>query len=336
MKRKLLSVSVILVLLLTMLSACSKDAAETKAEETKKETKAETAKTETTGETEAKESEGGNYKIGFAVSTLANEFFVEMKDAAEAKAAEMGIELVVLDAQDSTETQATQVEDLITQKVDLIILNPVDSDAIGTSVIAANEAEIPVITVTRPSNSGEVVQHLDIDNKEAGALIAGQLMKDLDNKGKVAVLEGISGAPSSVDRQGGFVDKLKADAPDIEVVTSLTANYSRDEGATVTEDILQANPELDAIYAHNDEMALGAVRAIEAAGRQDEIKVYGIDAVADAIEALKTGEMAATVQQQPDLQIQTALESAVKVLKGENVEALVNIPLKLLTKADVE
>lgn len=336
MKRKLLSVSVILVLLLTMLSACSKDAAETKAEETKKETKAETAKTETTGETEAKESEGGNYKIGFAVSTLANEFFVEMKDAAEAKAAEMGIELVVLDAQDSTETQATQVEDLITQKVDLIILNPVDSDAIGTSVIAANEAEIPVITVTRPSNSGEVVQHLDIDNKEAGALIAGQLMKDLDNKGKVAVLEGISGAPSSVDRQSGFVDKLKADAPDIEVVTSLTANYSRDEGATVTEDILQANPELDAIYAHNDEMALGAVRAIEAAGRQDEIKVYGIDAVADAIEALKTGEMAATVQQQPDLQIQTALESAVKVLKGENVEALVNIPLKLLTKADVE
>ena len=124
MKRKLLSVSVILVLLLTMLSACSKDTAETKAEETKKETKAETAKTETTGETEAKESEGGNYKIGFAVSTLANEFFVEMKDAAEAKAADMGIELVVLDAQDSTETQATQVEDLITQKVDFIILNP--------------------------------------------------------------------------------------------------------------------------------------------------------------------------------------------------------------------
>ena len=161
-------------------------------------------------------------------------------------------------------------------------------------------------------------------------------MKDLDNKGKVAVLEGISGAPSSVDRQSGFVDKLKAEAPDIEVVTSLTANYSRDEGATVTEDILQANPELDAIYAHNDEMALGAVRAIEAAGRQDEIKVYGIDAVADALEALKTGEMAATVQQQPDLQIQTALESAVKVLKGENVEKLVNIPLKLLTKADVE
>ena len=132
------------------------------------------------------------------------------------------------------------------------------------------------------------------------------------------------------------MDKLKADAPDIEVTTSLTANYSRDEGATVTEDILQSNPELDAIYAHYDEMALGAVRAVAAAGRQDEIKIYGVDATADAIAALKTGEMAATVQQQPDLQIRTALENAVKTLNGEKVDPLVNIPLKLLTKDNVE
>lgn len=277
-----------------------------------------------------------NYTIGFAVSTLANDFFVEMKDAAEAKAKEMGIDLVVLDAQDDTDTQATQVEDLITKEVDLIILNPVDSDGIGISTMEANEAGIPVITVTRPSNSGDVVQHLDIDNKEAGALDAEQLIKDLEGKGKVAILEGISGAPSAVDRQEGFVEKIEADAPDIEVVASLTANYSRDEAANVTEDILQANPELDAIYAHNDEMALGAARTVAAAGRADEIKIYGIDATADAIEALKSGEMAATVQQQPDLQIETALENAVKVLDGEEVDALVNIPLKLLTKADVE
>ncbi len=281
-------------------------------------------------------AEEESYTIGFAVSTLANDFFVEMKEAAEAKAEEMGINLEILDAQDSMETQATQMEDLIAKGVDLIILNPVDSDAIGTSVVAANEAEIPVITVTRASNSGEVVQHLDIDNKEAGALIAQQMNKDLNGAGKVAVLEGTPGASSTDDRQSGFVDALEEDAPDIEVVTSLTANYSMDEGATVTEDILQSNPELDAIYAHNDEMALGAVRAIAAAGRQGEIKVYGIDAIADAVEALKNDEMAATVQQQPDLQIETALESAVKVLDGEEVDDLVNIPLKLLTKEDVE
>lgn len=272
--------------------------------------------------------------IGFAVSTLANEFFVTMNDAAQAKAADLGIKLTSLDAQDSAETQATQIEDLIAQGVNFIILNPVDSDAIGTSVLACNEAGIPVITVTRPSNSGEVVQHLDIDNKEAGQLIAEQMITDLDGVGKVAILEGIAGAPSANDREEGFVTKIEG--TDLEVVASLTANYSREEGATVMEDILQSHPDLNAVYAHNDEMALGAVRTIDAAGKTGEIKVYGVDAVDDAIEALKAGTMSATVQQQPDLQIQIALDNAMKVLNGESVDALVNIPLKLLTKADVE
>lgn len=271
-----------------------------------------------------------SYTIGFAVSTLENPFFVTMKDAAVAKAAELGVELVVLDAQDSAETQASQVEDFITRGVDLLIINPVDSDAIGTSVMACNEANIPVITVTRASNAGTVVQHLDIDNKEAGRLDAEQLLKDLDGKGKVAILEGIAGSSSAIEREEGFVDALKGS--EVEVVTSLTANYSREEGATVTEDILQSNPELDAIYAHNDEMALGAVRAVAAAGRSAEIKIYGIDATDDALVAVENGEMAATVQQQPDLQIETALENAIKYLGGETLEPLVNIPLKLIVK----
>lgn len=271
-----------------------------------------------------------SYTIGFAVSTLENPFFVTMKDAAVAKAAELGVELVVLDAQDSAETQASQVEDFITRGVDLLIINPVDSDAISTSVMACNEANIPVITVTRASNAGTVVQHLDIDNKEAGRLDAEQLLKDLDGKGKVAILEGIAGSSSAIEREEGFVDALKGS--EVEVVTSLTANYSREEGATVTEDILQSNPELDAIYAHNDEMALGAVRAVAAAGRSAEIKIYGIDATDDALVAVENGEMAATVQQQPDLQIETALENAIKYLGGETLEPLVNIPLKLIVK----
>lgn len=274
--------------------------------------------------------------VGFAVSTLANDFFVTMNEAAVAKAEEMGIKLITLDAQDSAETQATQIEDFITKEVDVLLINPVDSDAVGTAVLAANEAGIPVVTVTRPSNLGEVLQHLDIDNKEAGMLDAEQLVKDLNGKGKVAVLEGIAGAPSALDRQAGFVDYLAANAPDIEVVTSLTANYSREEGATVTDDILQSNPELDAIYAHNDEMALGAVRSVIAANRLDEIKIYGIDATGDAIEAVKKGEMVATVMQQPDVQIEKALETAMKILDGESVDALVNIPLKLITKENAE
>lgn len=275
-------------------------------------------------------AEAQTYTIGFAVSTLENPFFVTMKDAAEAKAAELGVELMVLDAQDSAETQASQVEDFITRGVDLLIINPVDSDAIGTSVVACNAENIPVITVTRASGAGVVAQHLDIDNKEAGRLDAEQLIKDLNGTGKVAILEGIAGSSSAIEREEGFVEALEGSS--IEIVTSLTANYSREEGATVTEDILQSNPELDAIYAHNDEMALGAVRAVAAAGRSDEIKIYGIDATDDALVAVENGEMAATVQQQPDLQIETALDSAMKLLAGETLEERINIPLKLIVK----
>lgn len=272
------------------------------------------------------------YKIGFAISTLANPFFITMKEAAEEHAESIGVDIEILDAHDQAEAQASQIDDFIVQDVDLIIINPVDSDAIGTSVKACNNAGIPVITVTRASKLGEVVQHLDIDNKDAGKLNAEQLAKDLGGKGKVAILEGVPGSTSAVDRQAGFVDTLKTIAPDIEVVSSLTANYSREEAATVTDDILQANQELDAIYAHNDEMALGAVRAVESAGRIGEIKIYGIDAIDDAIKAVNDEKIMATVQQQADIQIKTALDNAVKYLDGGTIDKRINIPLKLIVK----
>ncbi|MGI5173500.1 substrate-binding domain-containing protein [Treponema sp. OMZ 840] len=280
-----------------------------------------------------KDSKKGGITIGFAVSTLANDFFMTMQDAGIAKAKKEGFTLITLDAQDSSEIQVNQVEDLINRKVDLIILNPCDSNAIGTAVLQANSAGIPVITITRASNLGKVVQHLDIDNKEAGKLIARQMIEDLNGTGKVAILEGIPGASSTNDREAGFIDTIKGTR--IKVVVSLTAHYNRDEGANVTEDILQAHPDIVAIYAHNDEMALGAVRTIDAAGLKGKIKVYGIDAINEAIIAIKNGEIAADVQQQPALQMETAIDSALKYLKGEKVEARVNIPLKLLKKSNL-
>ena len=321
MKKRLLAVLLIAAMFGTALAlgGCGSDPA---GEDAKEETGAEE---ETGGEEKA-------YTIGFSVSTLDNPFFVTMADAAKEEAEKLGISLETLDAEDSSETQQQQIEDFIMKEVDLIVINPVDSDAIGTSVIACNDAEIPVITVTRASNDGQVVQHLDIDNYEAGMLDARQAIKDLDGKGKIAVLEGIPGATSTNDRQAGFEETIKKDAPDMEIVTSLTANYDREEGASVTEDILQGNPDLNAIYAHNDEMALGAVRAVASAKKLDSIKIYGIDATDDALAAVDKGEMAATVQQQPDLQIQTALQNAVKYLDGESLDELVNIPLKLITK----
>jgi len=275
--------------------------------------------------------------IGFSVSTLANPFFVIMKESGEARAAELGIEMITLDAQDNLEKQIKDIEDLIARNVDVLIINPCDSDAIVPSVLQANQAGIPVITVTRPSHGGKVVQHLDVKNVFGGQLIGAALVAELDGVGKVVILEGIPGAPSARERQEGFLNVINL-FPDIEVLSSITAHYSREEGARVMEDLLQAHPQIDAVYAHNDEMALGAIRAIEAAGRTG-IKVFGFDAIPDAIDAIRAGKMVATIKQQPDLQMRMAVETAWDIIQGkplEEIPPVVYIPMVLITKADLE
>ena len=274
--------------------------------------------------------------IGFSVSTLANPFFVIMKEAGDAAAADLGVDMITLDAQDNIEKQVRDIEDLIARGVDVLIINPCDSDAIVPSVLEANRAGIPVITVTRPSMSGEVVQHLDVKNAFGGMLVGVAVASSLDGVGKVVVLEGIPGAPSANERQAGFLQIIDQ-FDGIEVLSSITAHYAREEAATVMEDLLQAFPEIDAVYAHNDEMALGAVRAIEAAGRTG-IKVFGFDAVPDAIDAIEAGTMVATIKQQPDLQMRTAVETAVEVIQGtalSEIPSTIYIPMVLITAEDL-
>ena len=275
--------------------------------------------------------------VGFRVSTMANPFFVIMKEAGEAAADRLGIELITLDAQDNMEKQVRDIEDLIARDVDVLIINPYDSDAIVPSVLEANRAGIPVITVTRPSNAGEVVQHLDVKNAFGGNLVGAAVAANLDGVGNVVVLEGIPGAPSAAERQAGFLDVIDV-FEGIEVLASQTAHYAREEGATVMEDLLQAHPDIDAVYAHNDEMALGAVRAIESAGRTG-IQVFGFDAIPDAIDAIEVGSMVATIKQQPDLQMTMAVETAWEIIQGtptDEISPIVYIPMVLITAEDLD
>jgi len=277
----------------------------------------------------------GKITLGIAMSSLANPFFVIMKDAGEERAKELGWDVTSLDAQDSSETQYSQVADLIAREVDLIIVNPTDSDAIVTAVEEANKAGIPVICVTRPSNGGVVEQVVNVDNIEAGNLVAEEMIRVLGEKLKVAILEGTAGAPSANNRQQGFLDVID-DYPDIEVITSVTANYNVEDGFSVMEDVLQANPEFDVLYCHNDPMAVGALRAAIAADRLDEIAIFGVDGADDALVAIKEGQMVATVMQQPALMMTIAVDSAAAVLNGEEVEELVIVPLVLVNKDNVD
>jgi len=267
-------------------------------------------------------------KVGLIISTLNNPFFVSLKDGAEAKAQELGYELVVLDSQNDPAKEMSNVEDLITKNVAVILINPTDSDAVGNAVISANDKNIPVITLDRGANSGEVVAHIASDNVAGGKMAGEYIITQLGGEGKVVELEGIAGTSAARDRGQGFNDAIKESS--IEVVAKQTADFDRTKGLSVMENIIQAQPEIDAIFAHNDEMALGALQAIKASDKS--IMVVGFDATDDAVKAVEAGEMAATVAQQPALIGSLGVENAVKVINGETIEKSIPVDLQLVIK----
>ncbi len=269
--------------------------------------------------------------IGLVISTQDNPFFVDLQAGAKAKADELGANLIALDSNNDSTKEMTNVEDLINQGVDLIMINPVDSDAVGNAVAAANDAKIPVVTLDRSATSGEVVTHIASDNVAGGQMAGEFILEQLGGSGKVVELEGIPGASATRDRGEGF---HKAVDGKLDIVAKQTAQFDRSEGMSVMEDMLQSQPEIQAVFAHNDEMALGALEAIKASGR--EIMVVGFDATDDALAAIKAGDMAATVQQLPKEIGAMGVDSAVKIIKGETVDEFIPVDLQLVTKENVE
>ena len=207
------------------------------------------------------------------------------------------------------------------------MINPVDSSAVASAVESANSAGIPVITVDRSSEGGEVVSHIASDNKAGGKLAGEHLLTLVEKGAQIAILEGIAGSSAAIDRGEGFNEAVKGS---VEIKTSQTANFDRSEGLTVMENILQANPDIEAVFAQNDEMALGALEAVEASGK--DIIIIGFDATDDAVKKVESGEMAATVAQQPGLIGETAVEAAVNHLDGKEIEKSIPVELKLITE----
>lgn len=275
------------------------------------------------GETKSSDSEGGSGSIGLAVSTLSNPFFVSLQEGAEAKAEELGVELYVTDAGDDAAVQTSNVEDLISKGISVLIVNPVDSDAIAPAVEDAIAAGIKVIAVDRVVNGVEVDCSIASDNV-MGAELATEYIVELVGEGaEVAELQGVTGASATNDRGEGFHNV--ADTK-LNVVASQTASFDRAEGMTVMENILQAQPGIKAVFAHNDEMALGAVEAC--AGK--DIVIVGFDATDDALAAVEAGTMAGTIAQQPELMGATAVETAVKLINGETVEKELPVEVTLV------
>jgi ribose transport system substrate-binding protein len=264
-------------------------------------------------------------RIGLVISTQNNPFFVTLKEGAEAKAKELGHDLIVLDSQDNPAKELGNVEDLLVKGVDVLLINPTDSDAVVSSVKAANRNKIPVVTLDRAANGGDVVSHVASDNVLGGEMAGNFIVEKLGGKGKVVELEGIPGTTAARDRGTGF---NKAVNGKLEVVAKQAADFDRTKGLNVMENILQAQPEIQAVFAHNDEMALGALKAIEASGR--DIFVVGFDATDDAVTAVKEGKLAATVAQKPAEIGAIGVEVADKIVKKQAVEKNVPVELELV------
>ncbi len=279
-----------------------------------------------TGNTPQKEG----IKIGLAISTQSNPFFVTLKEGAQQAAAAGTAELITVDAQDDAAKQASSIEDLIQQKVDVIIINPTDSSAVVPAVESANAAGIPVITVDRTSDGGTVASHIASDNKAGGALAAQYIAEQLGGSGNVVELEGIPGSSAARERGAGFNEEI-VKSSGIQIVAKQPADFDRAKGLTVMENILQGNKDIRAVFAHNDEMALGALKAIEAAGLKDII-VVGFDATEDAVKEVNAGTMSATVAQKPEQMGMLAVQTAIKLAKGESVEASIPVELELISK----
>ncbi|MDG2954994.1 ribose ABC transporter substrate-binding protein RbsB [Bisgaard Taxon 10/6] len=266
--------------------------------------------------------------IALTVSTLDNPFFVSLRDGAQKKADELGYKLIVLDSQNDPSKELSNVEDLTVRGAKVLLINPTDSTAVSNAVAIANRNKIPVITLDRGAAKGEVVSHIASDNIAGGKMAGDFIAQKLGNGAKVIQLEGLAGTSAARERGEGFKQAIKEHKFD--VLASQPADFDRTKGLNVTENLLASKGAVQAIFAQNDEMALGALRAIGAAGKK--VLVVGFDGTEDGVKAVKSGKLAATVAQQPELIGSLGVETADKILKGEKVEAKIPVALKVVTE----
>jgi len=264
--------------------------------------------------------------IALVVSTLNNPFFVSLKDGAQKEADKLGYNLVVLDSQNNPAKELANVQDLTVRGTKILLINPTDSDAVGNAVKMANQANIPVITLDRQASKGDVVSHIASDNVLGGKIAGDYIAKKAGEGAKVIELQGIAGTSAARERGEGFQQAVAAHK--FNVLASQPADFDRTKGLNVMQNLLTAHPDVKAVFAQNDEMALGA---LQTAGKTD-VMVVGFDGTPDGEKAVNDGKLAATIAQLPEQIGATGVQTADKVLKGEKVQAKYPVDLKLVIK----
>jgi ribose transport system substrate-binding protein len=284
--------------------------------------------------------EGGKPTIAFVMKTLNNPFFIDMQEGAQAAAKRLGVELVIQAAEREVdvEKQMQIVENLIQRKVSALCITPSGSKEIAPALLKANLAKIPVLVIdTRvdkkalAETGASTLAFIGSDNNEGGRIAGEFIAAQLGGKGSVAILEGIPGHETGDARLAGFHEAMQKN-PGIRVVASQTANWERDQGYNVFQNILQAHPDVQAVFACNDMMALGAVEAISSAQKAGKIIVVGFDAIKDSRAAILQGEMHASIAQHPEEMGRLAVEHAFAAMNGQSIPAEIPVKIELITR----
>jgi inositol transport system substrate-binding protein len=283
---------------------------------------------------QSEQEAGDQLVIGATMLSMQNEFIVNISDEMEKKARELGVELVVVDAGRSALKQVEQVESFIAQGVDAIILNPCEVEASSAAVQKALAANIPIINVNSATSTAPTA-FVGSDDVESGRIAMRYIAEKLGGKGNLLVIHGYMGQAAQLQRDQGAKEVLKA-YPNIKLIAEQTGEWDRSKAMSLTENWIQAyGSRIDAVFAHNDEMGLGAVKALENANLNDKVLVVSIDAIADAVAAVKKGSLDATVFQNARVQGGQAIETAVKIARKQPFEKQVLVPFKLITQANV-
>ncbi|WP_428666535.1 sugar ABC transporter substrate-binding protein [Runella sp.] len=287
-------------------------------------------------QTNEKGQESGEKKmvIGVTMLSMQNEFIVNVSDEMEKKAKELGVELITVDAERSALKQIEQVESFIAQKVDAIVMNPCEVEASSPAVTKALAAKIPIINVNSETAT-KPTAFVGSDDVESGRIAMKFIAEKLGGKGNVVMMHGYMGQAAQIKREQGAREILKQ-YPGLKLIAHQTGEWDRAKSMSLMENWIQSyGKDINAVFAQNDEMGMGAVNALTAAGMKDKVVVVSIDAIPDALQAVKKGTLDATVFQNAQQQGAKAIETAVKISKGQAFEKEVLIPFQLVTKDNV-
>jgi ribose transport system substrate-binding protein len=293
-----------------------------------------------TGCSSATSGSGAKSKdVYMIVSTLNNPFFVSVKDGAEYEAKKLGYNLVVQNANNDNQTELNMAQTDIQKKPAVIILDPVDSNAIVSAIDSANKNNVPVLAFDRKPVGGDIKSFIGFDAILAGKQAADTLGNDLNGTGKIAEIQGIMGTNVAQDRSKGFEDEMKAKFPNIQIVATQPADFDRSKALDVMTNILQAHPDINGVYAANDEMAMGALAALKTALKTanltDKVKLVGNDGIADSLQAINDGTMAATNAESPYYEGMKVAEIAGNIIDGKSVQKETTLKGRVVNKDSI-